>query len=77
MDPYCKEVNIWLLSTNFAIAFLLIWLVLGVLVVTKWSEKADFNKITLLPYYSAICYASLATLEFIGTSMWCDKNSRI
>lgn len=77
-DAYCTTLgSLWLLSANFATAFLLLWVTLCLQIILTNAKKATFNKLTQWPYYSMMVYTLLACIEFILSYYLCDRNQKI
>lgn len=64
------EATIWLLSANFATSILLGLLIMGMIVVLRFDDKASFNKLSLLPYYFVIGYTITEALQFLGCDLF-------
>jgi hypothetical protein len=67
-NPDVYWTALYVISADFAFAFLLGLLVIFILTVLKYSQTASFNRLTLRPYYILIGYSILSCIQFVMTA---------
>ena len=62
--PISIELEQWLECINFSLTFYLFILLVYIIVVLNFSERATFNKLTMLPYYTLFGFCFFGMVQF-------------